>query len=178
MKIYTNRYHDFTPSQGIPVLTTYGSPRWRLPYTIAASAKTVTPGRWFMEGTNEEFTERYRAMPDSHGVARIRTELETISQLNGGKDIVLLCFDDVKKACATERFSPNGGRKRPVKKSRNYKKVWRPPKMCHSNDRCDSAPSSPDRAPDPELEGTKFDSWGRSDGRSQLTVHIVPQHLG
>lgn len=45
MKIYTNRYHDFTPSQGIPVRITYGSPRWRLPYTIAASAKTVTPGR-------------------------------------------------------------------------------------------------------------------------------------
>ena len=36
MKIYTNRYHDFTPSQGIPVRITYGSPRWRLPYTIAA----------------------------------------------------------------------------------------------------------------------------------------------
>ena len=52
---------------------------------------------WFMEGTDEEFTERYRAMLDSHGVARIRTELETISQLNGGKDIVLLCFDDVRK---------------------------------------------------------------------------------
>ena len=67
MKIYTNRYHDFTPSQGIPVRITYGSPRWRLPYTIAASAKTVTPGRWFMEGTDEEFTERYRAMLDSHG---------------------------------------------------------------------------------------------------------------
>lgn len=33
MKIYTNRYHDFTPSQGIPVRITYGSPRWRLPYT-------------------------------------------------------------------------------------------------------------------------------------------------
>lgn len=97
MKLYTNRYHDFTPSQGIPVRITYGSPRWRLPYTIAASAKTVTPGRWFMEGTDEEFTERYRAMLDSHGVARIRTELETISQLNGGKDIVLLCFDDVRK---------------------------------------------------------------------------------
>lgn len=64
MKIYTNRYHDFTSSQGIPVLITYGSPRWRLPYTIAASAKTVTPGRWFMEGTDEEFTERYRAMLD------------------------------------------------------------------------------------------------------------------
>lgn len=97
MKIYTNRYRDFTPSQGIPVRITYGSPRWRLPYTIAASAKTVTPGRWFMEGTDEEFTERYRAMLESHGGARIRTELETISQLNGGKDIVLLCFDDVSK---------------------------------------------------------------------------------
>lgn len=71
MKIHTNRYHDFTPSQGIPARITYGSPRWRLPYTIAASAKTVTPGRWFMEGPDEEFTERYRAMPDPHGVARL-----------------------------------------------------------------------------------------------------------
>ena len=78
MKIYTNRYHDFTPSQGIPVRITYGSPRWRLTYTIAASAKTVTPGRWFMEGTDEEFTERYRAMLESHGVARIRTERDVL----------------------------------------------------------------------------------------------------
>lgn len=50
MKIYTNRYRDFTPAQGIPVRITYGSPKWRLPYTLAASAKTVTPGRWFMDG--------------------------------------------------------------------------------------------------------------------------------
>lgn len=47
-----------------------------------------------------------------------------------------------------------------MKKSRNYKKVWRPTKMCYSNDRCYSAPSSPDRAPNLELGGTKFDSWG------------------
>lgn len=32
--------------------------------------------------------------------------------------------------------------------------------MCYSNDRCYSAPSSPDRAPNLELGGTKFDSWG------------------
>lgn len=41
--------------------------------------------------------------------------------------------------------------------------------MCYSNDRCYSAPSSPDRAPNLELGGTKFDSWGRSDGRFHLT---------
>lgn len=50
-----------------------------------------------MEGTDEEFTGRHRAMPDSHGVARIGTEPETISRLDGGKDIVLPCFDDVGK---------------------------------------------------------------------------------
>lgn len=32
--------------------------------------------------------------------------------------------------------------------------------MCYSNDRCYSAPSSPDRAPNLELGGTKFDTWG------------------
>lgn len=97
VKTYANRCHDFTPSQGIPARMTYGSPGRRLPYTITASAKTVTPGRWFMEGTDEESTERHRSMPDSHGVARIGTEPETISRPNGGKDIVLPCFDDVGK---------------------------------------------------------------------------------
>lgn len=159
-KIYTNRYRDFTTTQGIPVRITYGSPRWRLPYTIAASAKTATPGRWFMEGTDEEFTERYRSMLDSHGVARIRTELETISQLNGGKDVVLLCFDDISKGLCHRTIFAQWWQEKPAKKSRNYKKVWRPPKMCYSNDRCDSAPSSPDRAPNLELGGTKFASWG------------------
>lgn len=32
--------------------------------------------------------------------------------------------------------------------------------MCYSNDRCRSAPSLPDKAPNLELGGTKFDSWG------------------
>ena len=50
-----------------------------------------------MEGTDEESTERYRSMPDAHGVARIGTELETIPQPNGGKDIVPPRFDDVRK---------------------------------------------------------------------------------
>ena len=31
--------------------------------------------------------------------------------------------------------------------------------MCYFGN-CDSAPSSPDRAPNLELGGTKFDSWG------------------
>ena len=97
MKIFTNRYRDFRPAQGIPVRITYGAPKWRLPYVITASAKTVTPGPWFMQGTDEEFTERYRAMLDRHGVEKIRAELQTISDLNGGKDVVLLCFDDISK---------------------------------------------------------------------------------
>lgn len=54
MKVYTNRYHDFTPSQGIPVRITYGSPRWRLPYTIAASAKTVTLCETFKQKSRME----------------------------------------------------------------------------------------------------------------------------
>lgn len=29
MKVCTNRCHDFTSSQGIPVRITYGSPQWR-----------------------------------------------------------------------------------------------------------------------------------------------------
>lgn len=96
--IHTNRYRDLTPSQGIPARMTH--PRRRLPYDITASAKTATPDRWSMEGTDEESTERYHAMLDPHGVARIGTEPETIPQPNGGKDTVLPCLDDVgKESC-------------------------------------------------------------------------------
>lgn len=113
-----------------------------------------------MEGTDEEFTERYRAMLDSHGVARIRTELETISQLNGGKDIVLLCFDDVSKGLCHRTIFAQWWQEKTGEEVKELQKGLEVEQNALFNDRCYSAPSSPDRASCLEQGGTKFDSWG------------------
>lgn len=97
MELFTNRYRDFKPDQGTPVRITYGAPKYKLPFDLRYQSKMVTPGSWFMSGTDAEFTRRYFAMLDRHGVDRVRSELEAISELAGSDRLVLLCFDDVRK---------------------------------------------------------------------------------
>lgn len=97
MKLFTNRYQSFKPSQGTPVRATYGQPKFYLRYPLHFQSKLITPGGWFMSGTDEEFTRRYYSMLDKHGVAAIRAELQTIVDLSGNDRLVLLCFDDVDR---------------------------------------------------------------------------------
>lgn len=63
MLLFTNRYRDFKPSEGVPVRITFSAPRYRLPYDLEYKCSLLIPGRWFLEGTDEEFTQRYERVP-------------------------------------------------------------------------------------------------------------------
>lgn len=97
MKLFTNRYQEFKSSQGTPVRSTFGRPKFRLPYPLNYRARLITPGGWFMSGTDEEFTARYRQMLDDNGVEAIRNEFESIVRASHCDSLVLLCFDDVNR---------------------------------------------------------------------------------
>lgn len=97
MLLFTNRYRDFEPSEGVPVRITLGAPRYSLPYRLEYKCFLLTPGRWFLEGTDEEFTQRYMSMLDGHGVKRIRQALQRVCDTAGCERLVLLCFDDIRK---------------------------------------------------------------------------------
>ena len=97
MTLFTNRYKDFRREQGIPVRITYGAPRYRLQYPLNFQAKLLTPGSWFLKGTDEEFTRRYYDMLDHNGLDAITEEFNRIIEKTGESNLVLLCFDDVRK---------------------------------------------------------------------------------
>lgn len=96
MKIYTNRYKDYDPAQGTAVRITYGRPRFRTPYTLY-QARLITPGSWFLKGSDAWFTRKYLDMLTEAGTDAVRAELEAIGEQSGSDKLVLLCFDDVGK---------------------------------------------------------------------------------
>ena len=95
--LFTNRYRDFKPFEGVPVRITFGAPRYRLPYRLEYKCSLLTPGRWFLQGTDEEFTRRYMGMLDGYGVERVRQALQQVCDSAGCGRLVFLCFDDVRK---------------------------------------------------------------------------------
>lgn len=97
MELFTNRYQEFDPSQGVPVRTTVGAPKFRLPYEMKYQSLYIKPGPWFNSISDMEFRRRYLNLLDRHGVDRIRHELEHICEAAGSGRLVLLCFDDVAK---------------------------------------------------------------------------------
>ena len=81
----------------VPVRITFGAPRYRLPYRLEYKCSLLTPGRWFLQGTDEEFTRRYMGMLDGYGVERVRQALQQVCDSAGCGRLVFLCFDDVRK---------------------------------------------------------------------------------
>lgn len=97
MKLFTNRYQEFDTKQGLPVRSTFGAPRWHLPYDLQYHAHLIQPGAWFNKCSDKEFRARYFAMLDKNGFDKIQAELENICVKSGQENLVILCFDDVTK---------------------------------------------------------------------------------
>jgi hypothetical protein len=100
MQLYTARYQEFLPEWGIPVRSTLGNPRFRLPYTLAGWWRGVTPRREWFHSEFGDFRRSYRHMLHQQGLDRLMTEAAAFL----GKDedpaharLVVLCFDDIRK---------------------------------------------------------------------------------
>ncbi|WP_406128026.1 ParB/RepB/Spo0J family partition protein [Streptomyces sp. NBC_00989] len=99
LRLATCTYQEFTPDMGIPVRTTVGRPRWRLPYELAGHAKTLTPTRDLLKIEAEDAYEAgYRALLTTRGIDAIRAELEEIAAQYESGRLVFLCFDKLSVA--------------------------------------------------------------------------------
>ncbi|GAA1919607.1 DUF488 family protein [Streptantibioticus ferralitis] len=98
LTLFTNRYQEFVPAQGVPVRITLGAPRFRLPYQLTYSVRELAPRREYFTKSLAEFTTAYRADLDRLGAARIASLLKEIARKEGDHRLVLLCFEDLSDA--------------------------------------------------------------------------------
>jgi hypothetical protein len=91
-RIVTGRYQRFQPTEGVPVRTTVGAPRfWR--HGTMLQAKAITP--WYEFRLPEEEAEvAYKDRLDREA-GRVIHQLAGLVAQAGDRTLVLLCFDDL-----------------------------------------------------------------------------------
>ena len=98
MKIYTSRYSNKELRTGryTPVGITVGAPRFSLGYELKGNIRELAPfGSLFNVEDRREFTEKYFEKMDKVGVSRVKAIFKQYERY--GKDIVLLCYEDVRE---------------------------------------------------------------------------------
>jgi hypothetical protein len=76
-----------------------GKPRWRLPFTYRVLGLLAPSKEVFAMEDMEKFETAYVAGLEEIGAERIAAELGRISDQNGGKPLVLLCFEPIGVPC-------------------------------------------------------------------------------
>jgi hypothetical protein len=90
----TGRYSTFRPEMGVAVATTVSLPKWPLPYELRHHIRRLAP--WgLMKLDGDQFTAAYRARLDRLDVAALIERFDAISSEEGGRPLVLLCYEDV-----------------------------------------------------------------------------------
>jgi hypothetical protein len=98
MRIWTSRYSNpaLVEAEAVKVGVTVGTPRWKLPYQVAWLREVAPYGLLAIED-GDEFRTGYRHRLHRQTVAKIRAEFERISAEHDGQDLILLCFEDVRR---------------------------------------------------------------------------------
>lgn len=97
MRIFTSRYSFKIPQEFQAVSISVGKPKWQLPYSLEIYDKLAPYGVFNKYNDEEPYKKAYFERLDKYGVAQIRKDLEQISNKNGGKDVVLLCYENLSK---------------------------------------------------------------------------------
>ena len=99
--IFTSRYSnkELKNSKYMAVRISVGTPKWNLGYQILGEIKELMPFGMMNEHNHDVFKEKYYQRLDGFGVERIRERIENLKKIADelGKDIVLLCYEDVRK---------------------------------------------------------------------------------
>jgi hypothetical protein len=94
--LFTGRYQTWRPGTGVPIRTTIGSPKfWR--HGPMERIAGITPYGVFRNPdleTTEEQQAAYMARLDDRA-DQILTDLDKLAARHPGKNLVILCFDDV-----------------------------------------------------------------------------------
>ena len=110
VRVYTARYSNPAVEQSglVPVRITVGHPRFRLRYELGGFIRELAPFGLRSVSDPDEFDQRYIAQLDALGADAIRKLLQAVSDVNGGRDLVLLCFEDLRdpsKHCHRTTFA-------------------------------------------------------------------------
>lgn len=105
MKVYTSYYAKISrnPMGLVPVSISTSTPTW-FPW-ITEEIRCLVPGWELVNGiktgsiTQEEYTERYKEKLASLSKDAIWEQLKSISEANGCRDLVLLCYEKVGDFC-------------------------------------------------------------------------------
>lgn len=95
--IYVSRYANKELRTGnyTAVRISLGMPRWPLGYELAGEIKELMPFGMKNIQNIEMFRPLYYQRLDGFGFARIEAQIQKFFNL--GKDVVLLCYEDVRK---------------------------------------------------------------------------------
>lgn len=98
MNIYTSRYGNkaLASHPGAKMGITVGRPRWGLNYEMTWFPK-LGPDRSYLNASKDVYEPRYIAKLEAVGIDWIMDELNRRSEINGGADVILLCFEDLRK---------------------------------------------------------------------------------
>jgi len=100
VSIWTSRFHNTELRQRpdlVKVAITVGKPRWPVGFEFVEFNWLAPYGRLFKINDRREFTVGYFEKMDGIGVDAIRKRLQEMSDQHGGKDLVLLCYENLTK---------------------------------------------------------------------------------
>ena len=98
MKLFTSRFSNPQLNSGeyFAVGITLGKPKYKLPYEEGYHSYLLAPRGWMWKiESDDDFNREYAKMLDSHE-NEVAQELRKIGQMAKGKDVVLLCYEDVR----------------------------------------------------------------------------------
>lgn len=100
MRLFTSRYQNQELARRpdlVKVGITLGKPRMPLRYEIDEYLRMLAPNpKIFHINDIFEFLPAFVEQLDKHGIDKIMYVLKQISQRHGGRDIVMLCFEDCR----------------------------------------------------------------------------------
>lgn len=98
MTIFTSRYSNPELRKGIytTVRISLGTPKWEVGYKLSGEMKDLMPfGLLNKYELYDDFKREYFQRLDRVGARRIQSQLDSFSRR--GQDIVLLCYEDIRK---------------------------------------------------------------------------------
>jgi len=99
VRLATSRYRNYQyilASGFVPVRTSLGAPRFKLPYQLSTRLPSITPTRILLAIREpDEFAMAYRLQLEEIGVEAIGHGIGSISSAHDGRPLVLLCYEDL-----------------------------------------------------------------------------------
>ena len=99
MTVYTSRYGnpELQTGEYYVIGITLGKPKFSLGYEENGHCYMLAPDKSMWGKSHEEFSRLYKKKLDGIGRDRIRNVLNGIMRSGNGKDVVLVCYEDVRK---------------------------------------------------------------------------------